>query len=61
MVVLMAKRMTKTQAKRAYMAINQKARKLWWARGWNLPRELGMSTKDMMAIETICEKYLKKF
>ena len=56
------KKMTKTQQKRAYLAIRSKAQKLW--AGSDSPstfRMNVMSTKDYMAIERICEKYLKKF
>jgi len=49
-------KMTKTQAKRGFIAIKQKARKLWT---WSASPE--MSTQDMVAIEKICDKYLKKF
>jgi len=52
-------RMTKTQQKRAYLAIKQKARKLWSGSSPSHVRE--MSAQDMMAIEKICNKYLKKF
>ena len=56
-------KMTKTQQKRAYLAIKQKAKKLWsipgWGRGWEAPR--AMTTQDLIAIEKICDKYLKKF
>jgi len=55
-------KMTKTQAKRSYLAIKQKARRLWgtplggrWATG------IHMTTQDMIAIEKICDKYLKRF
>ena len=55
-------RMTKTQAKKAYMAILQKAKKLYFYTG-NIPgqNQYGLSTRDVVAIEKICEKYLKKF
>lgn len=51
-------KMTKTQQKRAYRAIKSKAQKLWLVHS-----EIGLylSTKDYMAIERICDKYLKKF
>jgi len=52
-------KMTKTQAKRAYLAIKQKARKLW--SGVNAQIGYQMTTQDMIAIEKICDKYLKKF
>ncbi len=48
-------KMTKTQQKRAYRAIKQKAGKLW---GYPVNH---MSTQDFIAIEKICDKYLKKF
>ena len=52
-------RMTKTQRKRALIAIKTKARKLWdWKTGQQSGEE--MSTKDMMAIEAIITKNLKK-
>ena len=51
-------KMTKTQSKRAYLAIKQKAGKLWAQTGG---RGLSMSTQDLVAIEKICDKYLKKF
>jgi hypothetical protein len=58
-------KMTKTQAKRAYLAIKQKAGKLWmhgpWVHQSNTLRGLQMSTQDLVAIEKICDKYLKKF
>jgi len=47
--------MTKTQEKRALIAIKQKARSLWGE--YPMSR---MSTQDMIAIEKICDKYLKK-
>ena len=54
-------KMTNAQAKRAYRAIKQKARRLW---EWTAATDKGpltMSTQDMIAIEKICDKYLKKF
>jgi len=57
-------KMTKTQLKRGYLAIKQKARRLWDSPGWDARREAmrhTMSTQDMLAIEKICDKYLKKF
>ena len=51
------KRLTKTQQKRMYESILSKTMKSW-SEG-NLP--LDMSTNDMIAIEKICMKYLKKF
>ena len=54
-------KMTKTQAKRGFIAIKQKARRLW---EWTAATDKGpltMSTQDMIAIEKICDKYLKKF
>jgi len=55
-------KMTKTQQKRAYLAIKQKARKVWLSGGQGT-QQAGwtMSTQDMIAIEKICDKYLKKF
>jgi len=54
-------KMTKTQVKRSYLAIKQKARNLWYMSGLGVHHVHGMSTQDMMAIEKICDKYLKKF
>ena len=55
-------KMTKTQKKRAYLAIKQKARSLWGASDYtSLPQRVEMSSQDMMTIEKICDKYLKKF
>ena len=55
-------RMTKTQAKRAYLAIKQKAGKLWRDPGFGAYQSgFGMTTQDLVAIEKICDKYLKKF
>ncbi len=55
-------KMTKTQVKRSYLAIKQKARNLWDVHQDVSARSLyGMSTQDMIAIEKICDKYLKKF
>jgi hypothetical protein len=51
--------MTKTQKRRALQAIKQKARKLWDNEHWQA-RGM-MSTQDMLAIEKICDKYLKRF
>lgn len=52
-------KMTKTQQKRAYLAIKQKCRRLW---GISEYFAVGtMSTQDMVAIEKICDKYLKRF
>ena len=51
-------RMTKTQAKRAYLAIKQKAAKLWH---YGPAPPVGMTTQDLVAIEKICDKSLKKF
>jgi len=56
-------KMTKTQRKRAYVAIKSKAQKLWSA-GASIGRinvQDSLSTKDYMAIERICDKYLKRF
>jgi hypothetical protein len=54
-------KMTKTQAKRAYLAIKQKAGKLWRSESLLSTRPFGMSTQDLVAIEKICDKYLRKF
>jgi hypothetical protein len=54
-------KMTKTQQKRAYAAILQKAGNLWRARGLGQYGAYRMSTKDYLAIERIVDKYLKKF
>jgi hypothetical protein len=56
----MPRKMTKTQAKRAYLAIKQKAGKLWQDPGFLREGSL-MTTQDLVAIEKICDKYLKKF
>jgi hypothetical protein len=47
--------MTKTQVRRAYYAIEQKAAKLVFYQG-----EASMSMSDYQKIETICKKYLRK-
>ena len=57
-------KMTKTQSKRAYLAIKQKAQKLWSSSisgGFQARSYPSMSTQDLVAIEKICDKYLKKF
>ena len=55
-------KMTKTQAKRAYLSIKQKARRLWGTPlGGAGPWGIAMTTQDMIAIEKICDKDLKKF
>ena len=55
----MAKGYTKSQAKRAYESIRNKASKLCFGyHGVNVP---SMSLKDMMAIDAIVQKYMKKF
>ncbi len=56
-------KMTKTQQKRAYVAIKSKAKKLWFASGTYsvTTHQTAMTTKDYMAIERICDRYLKKF
>jgi hypothetical protein len=46
-------KMTKTQTKRALNAIKTKAKRLWYFTST-------MSTNDVVAIEKICDKYLKK-
>ena len=53
-------KMTKTQVKRSYLAIKQKARNLWDIHHTKR-HGYGMTTQDMIAIEKICDKYLKKF
>ena len=52
-------KMTKTQAKRAYAAIKSKIRKIWASNPGN-PSSFTPTSKDMMAISDICDKYLKK-
>ena len=57
-------KMTKTQMRRAYLAIKQKSSRVWWGGefSWNAPNaKYAMSTTDLVAIEKICDKYLKKF
>ncbi len=54
-------KMTKTQQKRAYLAIKSKAKKLWFNVAPGTYSVPAMSTKDYMAIERICDRYLKKF
>lgn len=56
-------KMTKTQQKRAYLAIKQKAGKLWRQSNGQYQGSLGwgLTTQDLVAIEKICDKYLKKF
>ena len=55
-------KMTKTQMRRAYLAMMMKARKVWLSGGQGT-QQAGwtMTTQDMIAIEKICAKYLKKF
>ncbi len=53
--------MTKTQAKRAYLAILQKSQKLFGITGTENGWRWGMSSGDYVAIEKIVRKYLKKF
>ena len=55
----MAKGYTKSQAKRAYISIRSKASKLCF--GSHAGTVPGMSLKDMMAIDAIVQKYIKKF
>ena len=52
-------KMNLTQQKRAYRAIKQKARKLWGS--YNALGQPLLSTQDLIAIEKIIDKYLKKF
>lgn len=54
----MAKRLTKTETKRLYAAILGKTRKLWFFKSGDTSSL--MSTKDMMTIEAIISKYIKK-
>jgi len=56
----MGKRRTKTQQKRMYEAIEDKALKL--SRFKSGPNVMGstMAMKDYVTISKICEKYLKK-
>ena len=49
--------MTKAQKKRAYKAILQKAKSLWWGQNKSLGE---MSTPDFTAIDKIVNKYLKR-
>ena len=46
-------KMTKTQTKRALNDIKSKAKRLWMFTS-------SMGTSDVVAIEKICDKYLKK-
>ena len=48
----------KTQAKRALRTIKAKATRLYMSRDFTNPNLI--SSKDWMAIERICDKYLKK-
>jgi len=48
-------KMTKTQVRRAYHAIEQKAAKLVFHQG-----DASMSMADYQKIEAICKKYLRK-
>jgi len=56
----MAKRLTKTEIKRLYAAILSKTRKLWDAGIERSSPIFYMTSKDMMAIEAIINKYQKK-
>jgi len=58
----MAKRLTKTQVRRLYLDILSKSRKLWNQDYVisSLASEQLMSTPDLVAIEKIVKKYLKK-
>jgi len=53
-------KMTKTQYRRAYHAILQKASSVW-RKTQKMDSKYVMSTTDFLAIEKICDKYLKKF
>ena len=54
-------KMTKTQVKRMLLDIQKKAQKLWAAdMGANRGGWMVMSTPDMVAIDKICKKNLKK-
>jgi hypothetical protein len=55
----MAKGYTKSQAKRAYESIRSKANKLSF--GSHAPSVPMMSLKDLLAIDAIVQKYMKKF
>ena len=54
----MAKRLTKTEIKRLYAAILSKTKKLWLNTGYQ--EGANMSTPDIIAIEKIINKYLKR-
>lgn len=56
----MAKTMTKAQAKRLLRAIDSKSKKLWSPMTTNRVAGTYMSTKDMIAIEKIVAKNLKR-
>lgn len=63
-VLRMAKKLTKTQMRRAYLAIKQKSTKVWEASNFPSGQWIGniaMSTPDLVAIEKIVDKYLKRF
>lgn len=54
-------RITKTQQKRAYLAIMQKAQKVFTRSPPGTGLMLQMDVKDYQAIERIVKKYLKRF
>ncbi len=56
----MAKPLGKMETKRLLMAIESKAKKLWMHAAPSGSRDFNFSSQDMMAIEKICRKYLKK-
>ena len=55
----MAKKLTKTEAKRLYAAILSKTKKLWLG-GSAVGDFPWMATNDLVAIEKIIHKYQKK-
>jgi hypothetical protein len=54
-------RITKTEQKRAYLAIKQKAQKVFTRSPQGSGLILQMDVKDYTAIERIVNKYLKRF
>ena len=54
-------RRTKTEQKRAYLAIKQKAQKVFTRSPQGSGLILQMDVKDYTAIERIVNKYLKRF
>ena len=55
----MAKRLTKTQVRRLFIAIKTKTRKLW-SDSEKYSQDHWMSTQDMIAIEKIINKHMRK-